>query len=439
MMRFLASCCVAAALIPSLVLADGTTCGDGSQCPEDLPCCSQYGQCGVGAYCLGGCDPLFSHSLDSCMPAPQCSSKTYQLNSLDRIQPNTKYLGDASKADWVSSGSPQPYPQDNPDSILLTMPKNSVGTLLASTEYVWYGKVSAKLKTSRGKGVVTAFILLSDVKDEIDFEFVGVDLNTAQSNYYFQGIPDYTHSKNLTVEDTFDDYHTYEIDWKPDTLTWSIDGETQRTVKKSDTWNATANRFDYPQTPARIQLSLWPAGLSTNAQGTIDWAGGVIDWNAPDVKNAGYYYARFEEVTLECYDPPSGAKGSGTKSYIYDNASGLNNTVELSNDNTVLSSFLGSGLNPKLGASASASGSGSSATAPTVPGLSGAGTGSNGQRGDSGSDSGSSGNSGSQPSGYHGFSQGDNDKNAASDLEAKATLFTLGASVVLSLAGVYFL
>lgn len=44
------------------------------------------------------------------------------------------------------------------------------------------------MKSSRGAGVVAAFILLSDVKDEIDFEFVGADLQTAQSNYYFQGI-----------------------------------------------------------------------------------------------------------------------------------------------------------------------------------------------------------------------------------------------------------
>lgn len=76
------------------------------------------------------------------------------------------------------------------DSVLLTMPRKSVGTVLASTAYMWYGNVKATFKTSRGKGVVTAFILLSDVKDEIDYEFVGVDLNTAQTNYYFQGITD---------------------------------------------------------------------------------------------------------------------------------------------------------------------------------------------------------------------------------------------------------
>ena len=69
------------------------------------------------------------------------------------------------------------------------MAKGTVGTLLASTSYVWYGKISATMKSSRGQGVVSAFILLSDVKDEIDFEFIGAALNDVQSNYYFQGLP----------------------------------------------------------------------------------------------------------------------------------------------------------------------------------------------------------------------------------------------------------
>lgn len=113
-----------------------------------------------------------------------CESKNYQFNNLDGIVPNTQYLGDASKADWVSSGTPLSYN----NSVLLTMAEGTVGTLLASTQYVWYGKVTATLSTSAGAGVVTAFILLSDVKDEIDFEFVGVELTTAQTNFYSQGI-----------------------------------------------------------------------------------------------------------------------------------------------------------------------------------------------------------------------------------------------------------
>lgn len=149
----------------------------------------EYGQCGVGAFCLGGCDPLNSFSLNSCVPAPVCNSEDYKFDNLGSIQSNTEYLGDASKAKWVSSGRPEQFE----DNVLLTLSetgKSSFGTLLASTSYVWYGKISARMKSSRGKGVVTAFILMSDVKDEIDFEFVGTDLQSAQSNFYFQGIPD---------------------------------------------------------------------------------------------------------------------------------------------------------------------------------------------------------------------------------------------------------
>lgn len=72
------------------------------------------------------------------------------------------------------------------------MGPGTVGTLLSSTHYVWYGKISATLLTSKGAGVVTAFILMSDSKDEIDYEFVGVDLQDAQTNFYAQGITNCT-------------------------------------------------------------------------------------------------------------------------------------------------------------------------------------------------------------------------------------------------------
>lgn len=126
-----------------------------------------------------------SFSLDSCTPEPVCESKTFPMTSLDGIVDISKYLGDPKSADWVSQGEPAIFN----DNVILTMPANSVGTVLASSTYMWYGTVTANLKTSKDAGVVTAFILLSDVKDEIDYEFIGVDLGTAQTNYYFQGLP----------------------------------------------------------------------------------------------------------------------------------------------------------------------------------------------------------------------------------------------------------
>lgn len=365
----------------------------------------------MGAYCLGGCDPLNSNALDSCVPAPVCESKNYKFNSLDGIVPNTQYLGDASKGDWVSSGTPVAFN----NSVLLTMAEGTVGTLLASTHYVWYGKTTATFKTSAGAGVVTAFILLSDVKDEIDFEFVGVELTTAQTNFYSQGITDYSNGMNATVDnDVHMNEHTYEIDWNPDSITWSIDGNSVRTLQRSATWNATANMYNYPQTPARVQLSLWPGGLSTNGQGTIAWAGGLVDWNSPYMATAGntkYYYAAFSEVDIQCYSPPAGANNQGSKSYIYTDPSGSNSSIEITNDNTVLKSLLGTGTNMSANypsAASSASGAAQTSNLATIPGLSGAGPGTNGQRGDTTSSAagGSGTASGSGAASTGGFVQG---------------------------------
>lgn len=153
--------------------------------------------------------------------------------------------------------------------------------------------------------------------------------------------------KNLTVSggSTADTMHEYCLDWQQDSLTWTIDGNNQRTLNRKDTWNSTSKRFDYPQTPARIMLSLWPAGLPSNEKGTIEWAGGEIDWNSPYMQN-GYYFARFSEVTVQCYDPPSGAKKQGDKVYQYIDAAGTNNTVAITNKQVVLGSLMGTGEDP---------------------------------------------------------------------------------------------
>ena len=124
------------------------------------------------------------------MPNPSCVSTDYKLTSLDDVQDIAKYLGDPSSINWVSSGTPLVY--DN-EAILLTLAPDTVGTVLSSTHYVWYGKISATLTTSQGAGVVTAFIMMADCKDEIDFEFVGVDVQHAQTNYYSQGVTDCTY------------------------------------------------------------------------------------------------------------------------------------------------------------------------------------------------------------------------------------------------------
>lgn len=205
------------------------------------------------------------------------------------------------------------------------------------------------------------------------------------------------------------------IDWKPESITWSIDGNTVRTLERDSTMNTTTNQYNYPSTPARVQLSLWPAGLSTNGEGTIAWAGGLVDWKSEDIQNNGYYYAAFESVSIECYDPPKDAKVEGSKSYIYTDESGTEGSVKITDESTVLKSFLGNGQDKDKDYPSSTKG-GSTPTRPTevavIPGLSGAGPGLDGKRpgdGDDNNDNGNSGGSGgSNPSSpqQSGFSQG---------------------------------
>ncbi|OTB07915.1 glycoside hydrolase family 16 protein [Hypoxylon sp. CI-4A] len=441
MIRSIPAMALAALLGASTVLADAVTCSLDKKCPEESPCCSQYGECGVGAYCLGGCDPRMSFSLDACVPNPVCEDRSMKMDSTDGIVDVSKYLGDASKADWVAQGSPLAHN----GNILLTMPADSSGTVLASTVYMWYGNVKAKIKTGKDAGVVTAFILFSDVKDEIDFEWVGTELDIAQTNYYFQGIPDYTHSTNITgVSNTNSEWHTYEIRWTPDKIEWYVDDKLGRTQKKSDTWNATANQWDFPQTPSRVQLSIWPGGSDKNAKGTVDWAGGPIDWNSDDIKNDGYYYASVGEITMECYKTDKDPGTNSGKSYTYKDARGTNDTVIDGDSDTVLKSLLGTGLDmDKDYPSSSSSGGASQSTQAVIPGLSGGGPGTNGEAGgDSGSGTGSDGatNAGSAPTAVctSGFQQvcGSSDSDGGNTNEAVRQDRVLGASAFAALVAV---
>lgn len=207
-------------------------------------------------------------------------------------------------------------------------------------------------------------------------------------------------------DDTFNDWHTYEIDWTPEKVDWIVDGSVQRTLKKSDTYNETSKQYQFPQTPSRLQMSLWPAGQASNAQGTIDWAGGAIDWNSEDIKNVGYDYATIGEVSVKCYEPPSDAKNNGDKAYLYTNKAAMESDIEITNNSTTLGSLGATGLDMDLGAKSASSGSSTSTAANSIPSSNG-GTGGMASNGTSeSSSSGTSTSTDAQSTTSSSFSQG---------------------------------
>jgi len=210
--------------------------------------------------------------------------------------------------------------------LVMTLTQDNGGTRISSTRYLHYGTVTARMKVSRWDGVVTAFISMSDVKDEIDWEFPGDTTTEGQTNFFWQGfIP--TGKNNGEIEkglsDTFANYHDFTIDWQPQTLNFLIDGKVVRSIKQSDQVASGVSR--YPNTPSRIQLSLWPAGIQGSADGTVQWAGGMINWNDPDYKSAGHFYALINKITVKCADPT--APSADITSYKY----GTNTTVNTPN------------------------------------------------------------------------------------------------------------
>jgi len=217
----------------------------------------------------------------------------------------------------------------NGGELALLLTQANGGTRLSSTRYVHYGTITATLKTGRWNGVITAFITMSDIKDEIDWEFPGSQVTEAQSNYFWQGvIPQQTNGQTHTgLTDTYANYHNYTIDWRPDTLTFLIDGKVVRTVQKTDS--------HYPNTPSRIQLSLWPAGIPSSPPGTVEWAGGMINWNDPDYVSAGHFYMLVKSVSIQCADPQQ--PGADVTSYVYGPNSTANTPgISFSNRTTLL-------------------------------------------------------------------------------------------------------
>ena len=311
------------------------------KCPSDVPCCSPYGECGTGSTCLNRCNPIFSFHSHSCLPQSvllypnsiqfptrlkHAQSNSNNINSIIKkkfgyankasILATEKFIhfekflitGDSVLAkkqleqyDFVYSG--YTFPSDSNKEISLRMPPRTKGALVSTNRLFLYGKCSVTLKSAKGRGVITAIVLISQVGDEIDFEFLGTDLRNVQSNYSHLGHLDYTKMQWLPVtRDNTNVWHTYEIDWNKERIHWIIDGKIYRTVYRADTWDPIKKKYLYPQTPVRLEVALWPGGDINLPPGTAQWAGGFIDWDHDlELKKKGFFESKVANIMVKPY------------------------------------------------------------------------------------------------------------------------------------------
>ncbi|HBF81923.1 MAG TPA: hydrolase [Streptomyces sp.] len=121
-----------------------------------------------------------------------------------------------------------------------------------------YGHVEARMKVPRGQGMWPAFWMLgADIGDvgwpnsgEIDvMENVGFEPDTVHGTLHGPG---YSGSGGIGAGYTLpggaafaDDFHTFAVDWAPDSITWSVDGTVYQQRTPADL-NGNTWVFDKP-------------------------------------------------------------------------------------------------------------------------------------------------------------------------------------------------
>lgn len=210
---------------------------------------------------------------------------------------------------------------------------NAVGTasIVSTTRFLNYGSFEAKFKTVGQSSVVTTFIGISNVLDEIDFEFTPKTPEyhkEVQGNWYYRGEPVYNvNFQNTYVDsDTFNNFHVYRVDWTPDQITWSADGKAFYTQTKA---SLGVNASRYPATPMRISFGVWQA--LDNA-----WAGpNTVNFNANPPQQLNVVVDYIKVIGTDC--------GGGVATANPAPSKGFTGRTDTTNWTPSTSSVIGSG------------------------------------------------------------------------------------------------
>lgn len=208
---------------------------------------------------------------------------------------------DGTKLDYTDKGA------------VFKIEKESNAPTIATNNYMFFGRLEVELNPAPGKGVVTSVVLQSDVLDEIDWEWVGGDVDQVQTNYFSKGdTSTYDRGAYHPVKGAVGTSHVYTIEWTAEKIDWIVNGAIVRTLKASDAKGGKA----FPQTPMEVKLGTWVAGRKDAPQGTVEWAGGYTDFSAAP------FNAYYKSVKIVDYAGGSGPASGAVRQYVYGDKSG---------------------------------------------------------------------------------------------------------------------
>lgn len=233
------------------------------------------------------------------------SAQTYtECNPLEQYCDPVPALGHTLAIDFVHNGPSNTLKRsgsatityDRNDGARFSIAGSGHNPTLQSKFYIMFGKVTVRAQAAPGAGIVSSIVLQSDDLDEIDIEFVGNDPHQLQTNYFSKGdTSTYDRGQYHQVPGMCtNELHDYTIEWTSKHVNWYVDGQLVRTLQQDP---ARPNYF--PQTPMNIRIGAWAAGDPSNPQGTIDWAGGIIDYAA------GPYVYLVHNIHIEDYSTGS--------------------------------------------------------------------------------------------------------------------------------------
>lgn len=124
---------------------------------------------------------------------------------------------------------------------------------MQSSDHYGYGLYEAVMQPARGSGIVSAFFTYTgpwqgDPHDEIDIEFLGSDTTKVHFNYFKNGKVIKPATFDLPF-DAADRPRLYAFDWRPDGITWYVDGEPFYATEPGDT--------GIPTHAGKVMFSVW--------------------------------------------------------------------------------------------------------------------------------------------------------------------------------------
>lgn len=174
------------------------------------------------------------------------------------------------------------------------------GAEIYSKDTVRYGRWEIRMQVAAASGSVSSFFTyhndsylgLPEPWREIDIEILGKKPLGFQSNLITGDASDKTTSEKFhnTTDDLSKGYHTYVLEWTPDSIVWRLDGKL---IRKTNVNAQVTDLRDHAET---YRMNLW-------ASSAVAWVGELDKAKLPIIQSVNW-------MRYSSYTPGSGPEGA---------------------------------------------------------------------------------------------------------------------------------